>query len=40
MAWATGTRSVLDRPLGLKEFEASKLERISAHEGGKVVSLK
>jgi hypothetical protein len=28
----------LDRPLGLKEFEASRISRQSAHDGGKVVS--
>jgi hypothetical protein len=26
MAWVTETRSVLDRPLRLKEFEVSKLK--------------
>jgi hypothetical protein len=28
----------LDRPLGFQEFEAPRIARQSAHEGGKVVS--
>jgi hypothetical protein len=28
----------LDRPLGFQEFEAPRISRQSAHEGGKVVS--
>jgi len=37
MVKAKQTHTGLDRPLGLQEFEAPRISRQSAHEGGKVV---